>query len=106
METGRFLFGRRVRTIQLQLGSPLKLVCAEALVAGDSEVNVECRWPTAMKMPTGICASAPSMPSLTRFSTDELRYTSFRPSLRRSSDREHRLASRGSGRALRHRLGH
>ena len=39
METGRFLFGRRVRTIQLQLGSPLKLVCAEALVAVRLEVR-------------------------------------------------------------------
>ena len=39
METGRFLFGRRVRTIQLQLGSPLKLVCAEALAAARLEMR-------------------------------------------------------------------
>ena len=47
--TGRFLFGRRVRTIQLQLGSSLKLVCAEALVA----VRLETRGRRGVQMTQG-----------------------------------------------------
>ena len=106
METGRFLFDRRACTIQLQLeGSLKRSVLKPSPPQGwRREVDVECRWPTAMEALLRICASAPRYLPATRFSTHELRLTSFRPSLRRSSDRERLLASRGPGRAVYHRL--
>ena len=95
METGRFLFGRRVRTIQLQLEGSLK----RSVLKLSPPKGWRQRGRRGVQMAHGnedaaahlrVCSTL--LPS-TRFSTHELRHTSFRPSLRRCSNREHRLAS-------------